>query len=150
MGDNVMSVREAVEAKWVDGVGGYNVGKENGFTVYDIAVMTTGSEQPTQDELRITQVGILQQMKRFRNMDGSILTGGIATRPVTYIIAGDEEEERDIIKRHMRYTNNAVASLDNRLVNSNQPVIVAMRMAVEGMINSMNSLLIGVSEELDK
>jgi len=25
-----------------------------------------------------------------------------------------------------------------------------MRMAVEGMINSMNSLLIGVSEELDK
>lgn len=142
MSDNVMTIREAVEDLWVDGMGDYKRGKENGFTVYDIAVMVTGKDDPDPDGLRKVQVGILMELKRLRLLDAGILCGGINYRPTLYIIAGSDEEENELIKRQMKYASSSLISLDQRLVNSQQPTIKAMISVIEGMVKGLNSLAI--------
>ena len=143
MGEHVMTVRSAIEELWVDGNGDYNRGAEYGFTVYDIAVMVIGSDNPDADDLRRTQISILQELRRLRKLDESISCGGINRAPVKYIIAATYEEENDLIKKHSRYTDAALKSLDSRIVNSNNPSIKAMKHVINGMIEGLNSLMIG-------
>ena len=143
MGEHVMTISKAIEELWVDGNGGYNRGEQYGFTVLDIASMVTGCENPDADDLRNTQVGILAVLRRLRKLDESISCGGINRAPVKYIISATDEEENDLIKKHSRYTGAALKSLDTRIVNSNNPSIKAMKHVINGMIEGLNSLMIG-------
>ena len=144
MYESLMSVREAIESYFVDGDGGYNRGISNGFTIVDII---NKMEIPNNaDNRRNVQVRILQVLKIYRSLGEGLLAGGMGHKPTTYLIAETPEEENEIIKRHMRYTNSALCSLDTRLLNSDSAIIKSMVYAVEGMIKSMNSLMIGVDE----
>ena len=151
MGEHVMTIKRAIEELWVKGDGDYLRGEEYGFTVMDIAVKVTGLDFPSDDELRNTQVGILQELRRLRKIDHSISCGGINRAPVKYIIAATPEEENKLIKKHIRYTDFSIKSLDSRIVNSKNPSIQAMKYVINGMIEGLNSLMIGVdSEEEEK
>ena len=137
MSDRNMTVKQAVAEYFADGLGDFNRGKANGFTVEDIV---NKLEIPNNnDNRKKVQIQILQECSIYRK-DYHELAGGMYRNPTVYLIADTEEEETEIIGRHMNFTSSYAKGLEARLESSNSPVLIAMIQAINGMVNSLNAL----------
>lgn len=143
--DREQSVYEAITDRWVDGEGGYRVGREHGFSVADIR-----NDVGVSPELdRQIQVEINQALKRF-NHTHDVLSGGSSSRPVLYFIAGSEDEETELIDRYAGFTRRHLDRLVDRMGLADTPAIQGAKVSMIAFAHGFVAALAQIKSSNDQ
>lgn len=145
--ERLMTVSEAIAHRLTDGLGDFNVGKENGFTV--INIVNDMGLPVTDDNRKNVQIEILGILKKYRD-DYGVLAGGIGRNPTTYIVAGNELEEREIARKYIALSKAYSNGLLTISRCADSELITNMAKAIEGMVGGLSALLYMLPESTEK